>query len=248
MATTDAKVSVLVDSHITSTHNNEESDPDALFASLEAEDDSAFRAQRAQQLSVELAKLRPNHIASVTADLYKTLHSDDEVLRFTTAHEKTVVHFSHAEFNRCSVMDAHLKMIAEAHGKFDGSEDGEVRFAKVDVKDASFVVEKLGVRVLPCVVAFLEGVAKGRVVGFEGLGVWMGGGVKEDGMEVCRALEARLVEWALLGRRLLVNGADGLDEKSDEDEEEVKEKWRDARRGIQGRKQKPIDDDDDEWD
>jgi hypothetical protein len=38
------------------------------------------------------------------------------------------------------------------------------------VQDAPFFVEKLQVKVLPCVVVFLHGVAVDRIVGFDSLG------------------------------------------------------------------------------
>ena len=43
------------------------------------------------------------------------------------------------------------------------------RRPRVDVKDSPFLVEKLGARVLPCVIGFIDGQSVGRVVGFEGL-------------------------------------------------------------------------------
>ena len=46
----------------------------------------------------------------------------------------------------------------------------EARFIKIDVQNAPFLVVKLKVQVLPCVVCFVEGVSPGRVIGFEGLG------------------------------------------------------------------------------
>jgi hypothetical protein len=74
---------VLVDHHITS--SSIDADPDALFGGLDAEDDAAFRAARAQQLASELSKLRPNNsTTSSAAEAYITLRSDEEVLRFTT--------------------------------------------------------------------------------------------------------------------------------------------------------------------
>jgi hypothetical protein len=251
MANLDSRVSTLVDQHIAhhassnqgGQNTDVEDDTDALFAALEEEDDSAFRAARAQQLSEELKKYKPQGAPSleVTGRLepVRTLRSDDEVLRFTTENEKAVVHFLHAEFSRCGVMDRHLEVVASAQGRFDDRDEEKARFGRVDVKDTGFVVEKLGVRVLPCVVGFKEGVAVGRVVGFEGL-VWGG---REDGKEVTRSLEAKLVEWGLL-RRVVV-GRGEADGESDSDLENQKQH---GRRGIRARKQKVEEDDDDDWD
>jgi hypothetical protein len=244
--TSDARVSSLIDRHIASANaktssnhrsKDDDPDPDALFAELEAEDDSAFRAARAQQLASELSKLRPNNTAAqATADAYITLRSDEEVLRFTTNTEKCLLHFLHPEFARCAVMDSHLQKLAERHSQYN---DGEVKVGRVNVGDASFVVEKLGVRVLPCVIGFVTGVAKGRIVGFEG--VVFGG--RETGMAVTKAIEQMAIGWAVFERRLFVD-ADGGEGSASEEEEEVRKKS--SRRGIQGRKQ--VAEDDDEWD
>lgn len=235
-----AKVSSLIDRHIASDrHDKDDADTDALFAELEAEDDTAFRAARAQQLASELSKLRPNgSTAQTAAEAYITLASDDEVLRFTTNADKCLLHFLHPEFARCAVMDSHLQKLAERHSRYT---DGEVMVGRVNVKDASFVVDKLGVRVLPCVIGFVGGVAKGRIVGFEGVA----SGGRESGMDVTKAIEQTAIGWSVFERRLFVD-ADGGDGSASE-EEQTNTRRNAGRRGIQGRKQ-AVEDDDDEWD
>jgi hypothetical protein len=233
----DERVSALVDRHITS--SSDDADPDALFAELEAEDDTAFRAARAQQLASELSKLRPNNsTAPSAAEAYITLRSDEEVLRFTTDTEKCLLHFSHPEFARCAIMDSHLQKLAEKHSQYN---DGEVKVGRVDVRNANFVVEKLGVKILPCVIGFVGGVAKGRLVGFEGVAF----GGRENGIDVTKAIEQTAIGWTVFKRRLFVD-AEGDDGSEGEEEEELRRKS--GRRGIQARKQGVGDDDDDEWD
>lgn len=46
----------------------------------------------------------------------------------------------------------------------------DTRFVKIDVTNAPFLVTKLKVQVLPCVLSFIDGVNKDRILGFEGLG------------------------------------------------------------------------------
>ena len=229
--TSDPKVSSLVSRHIASA----EPDPDALFAELEAEDDTAFRAQRAQQLSSELARLRPNATVQQGADVYTTLKSDEEVLRFTTDAEKCILHFLHPDFARCAKMDLHLQKIAERHASYGG---GHTKLGRVNVGDCPFVVEKLGIQVLPCVIGYIHGVAKGRIVGFEG--VTSGG--NEQGVKVTRTIEATAVEWKVLPRRLLIE----IDDDTSESEPESKPR-KNGRRGIRDAK-KEVDGEDDDWD
>ena len=134
-------------------------------------------------------------------------------------------------------MDAHLQRLADRHGQYG---DGEVKIGRVSVQDASFVVEKLGVRVLPCVIGFIAGVAKGRIVGFEGVAF----GGREGTMQVTKEIEKRFVEWKICERRLLVETEAGVESESEEESEVRRKK---GRRGIQGKKQN-VEDEDDDWD
>ena len=240
----DAKVSSLIDRHLASSNvNDESSDTDALFAELEAEDDSSFRAARAQQLASQLSKSKPAaNITRNIGDIYTTLKSNEEVLRFTTENDKCVLHFLHPDFARCMVMDAHLMTLGQQHVDHGGV-GGAVMFARVDVKDAGFVVEKLGVRVLPAVIGFVGGVTTGRIVGFEGVS-WGG---KEEGMQVTREIEKVLLSWGVLERRLLLQNNVVVDDHSDS-EEEIQRLKAKGKRGIRGGTQRVGDDDDADWD
>ena len=211
----------------------DEEDADALLASLEEEDDSGYRAQRLQELKAEATKSGSNTMGKPQAS-FVTLKDDDETLRFSTEYERAVVHFFHPDFARCAAMDQHCQEIASKHAELGNA---DVAFGRVDVKTAPFVVEKLGIRVLPCVLGFVKGVVKGRVTGFEGI-AWGG---KESTTSVTHALEGKLVEWTILKKQLIEDG-DGSD-----DEQVEEKKPHNGRRGISGKKQQDIDEDDD-WD
>ena len=79
-----------------------------------------------------------------------------------TGSDNCVVHFFHKDFERCRIVDRHLAELARRH--FD------TRFFKINAVEAPFFVDKLGVKVLPCVLMFQNGIAIDRIVGFEGLG------------------------------------------------------------------------------
>lgn len=214
-----------------------EEDDDAILAELEEEDDSSYRAQRFKEIEGDLASLKPANTLAAQEAIYSTLKNDDEVLRFTTEHERALVHFFHTDFTRCNTMDSHCEQIARKHSEYG---DADVAFGRVNVKEASFVVEKLNIRVLPCVIGFVKGVVKGRVTGFEGI-CWDG---KEGSTTVTRALEEALVDWTIVRKRYFF-GHD--DDQDDSDEETSRPRQSTSRRGIQGRKQQ-ITDDDDDWD
>lgn len=256
MAAIDPKVASVLDRNHSA--DPDDLDEDALLEALEQEDDSAYRAQRVEQLHAEFASAKDAIRSSqqpsssggvVTSNLYPTLPDDQAVLDFTTSESsagRCVLHFFHPDFSRCSVMDTHLETLAGRHY--------EVRFARVDVGNAPFVVEKLGVRVLPCVIGFKDGVGVERVVGFEGLGS-KGTDAISDFRTV--VLERRLSAKGVLVREKLGDESRNMSRSDDEEEEEEDDgsdyddnRGVGKRRGIRSRNTKPSRDDeeDDDWD
>jgi len=59
-------------------------------------------------------------------------------------------------------MDKHLTKLAPKYFN--------TRFLRVFVENIPWLVEKLAIKVLPCVICFVDGVTKDRLVGFEELG------------------------------------------------------------------------------
>ncbi|KAJ5693361.1 hypothetical protein N7462_002784 [Penicillium macrosclerotiorum] len=229
-----------------------DSDDEALFAALENEDDASYRDQRIQQLNAEFASSKTNrtannssHPAGAGASLvhnssFPTLGHDQAVLDFTTSTTRCVVHFAHADFARCGVMDARLEELAGRHH--------EVRFARVDVRNTPFLVEKLGIRVLPCVIGFKDGVGVERVVGFEGLG--------ERGFDGTEGFSVQTLEKRLLFKGVLLQAKFSSEDNEDVEVEEGSDSDDGASRRRGGLRQgKTIrsgtsrnDDDDDDWD
>ena len=229
--------------------NGHDDDTDAIFAELEAEaDDTSSRAYqlRLNELQAEAGNSSANGSAGLPAtgarqDSYPNLRSDDETLRFTTEHERAVVHFRHPDFARCSIMDEHLDRIAQRHNYAESSGE-EIAFARVDVSSTPFIVEKLSIRVLPCVIGFAKGIVKGKVVGFEGI-CWDG---REKDIRVSKALEDRLYEWKLVKQKMLVDEHD-TDSDGEGEDEFAEARGINVRRGIKNAKQK-VTDEADEWD
>ncbi|KZV76132.1 thioredoxin-like protein [Peniophora sp. CONT] len=93
---------------------------------------------------------------------YTEVTDEKEVIRITANEPRCIVHFYHSNFRRCEIMDKHLSALAP---KYFGT-----RFMRVFVESVPFLVEKLGIKVLPCVISFVNGVTKDRIVGFEELG------------------------------------------------------------------------------
>ncbi|KAF1850967.1 thioredoxin-like protein [Cucurbitaria berberidis CBS 394.84] len=207
MAQLDSKVASIVDRAT----RDDDSDEDGLIASLE--DDSeldAFREQRLQQLHAEYS--RAQQLKASEHGTYTEIKDEKALMNITTSTKLCVVHFFKPDFNRCRVMDTHLESLATSHY--------EARILKINVDNCPFLVTRLGIQVLPCVIAFIDGVGADRIIGFEGLG-------RTSESFTTRDLEARLIRANVLARNKV----------NDEDE----------RRRVQKSKAKQQEDEEDDW-
>ncbi|GBE79667.1 GTPase inhibitor [Sparassis latifolia] len=147
-------------------HDDDRSDDDEeeLFAQLEAEieNDSnvGLREQGMDRLKREMEKLKSMRESG--HGRYDEITDEQEVIRTSAREPRCIIHFYHSNFHRCLIMDKHLAKLAP---KYFGT-----RFIRVFVENVPWLVEKLGVKVLPCVICFVDGVSKDRVIGFEDLG------------------------------------------------------------------------------
>ncbi|KAF2755911.1 thioredoxin-like protein [Pseudovirgaria hyperparasitica] len=190
-------------------------DEDALIASLEKDEDaslSAFRERRLQQLHEEVNRAKA--LRSSDHGTFLEVKDEKSLMDITTQTKLCVVHFFKPDFNRCGIMDRHLETLAPKHY--------DTRFLRINVENAPFLVTKLKVQVLPCVIAFMDGKQVDRIIGFEGLGYTQDSFTTKD-------LESRLLEANVLVRSKL-------------GDEEA------ARRGFQPKKQVTEYEDDDDWD
>lgn len=74
-----------------------------------------------------------------------------------------VVHFFDASFATCKLMDERLTQLAERHFN-------TTHFVRIAAKDAPFLTARLQIQVLPCVIAYVNGTEKKRLLGFGELG------------------------------------------------------------------------------
>ncbi|EJU06474.1 thioredoxin-like protein [Dacryopinax primogenitus] len=93
---------------------------------------------------------------------YTELTEEKDVIQTSAKEPLCVIHFYHRDFRRCKIMDSHLEALAP---NYPGT-----RFLRVLVENVPFLVDRLQIKVLPCVVCFVKGVTKDRLVGFEQLG------------------------------------------------------------------------------
>jgi len=187
-------------------------DEDALIAELE-EDESdgpmdALREKRLQQLHAEMTRART--MRETQHGTYQEIKDEKELMSITTSTKLCVVHFMKPDFHRCQLMDARLAVLAEKH--FD------TRIVSINVENAPFLVVKLGIQVLPCVISFKGGVGVDRIIGFEGVGYNL------DNITV-KELEAKLLDCGVLVRAKITG---------------------DERRKVE--REIDIDENDDDWD
>ncbi|TBU32845.1 GTPase inhibitor [Dichomitus squalens] len=141
-----------------------EIDDDDIFAELEAEiendSSAAFREHGMEQLKREMEQLQK--MKSVGHGQYREVTDEKEVVQLSANEPRCVIHFFHHKFKRCEIMDKHLQRLAP---KYFGT-----LFIRVFVENVPWLVERLGVKVLPCVMTFINGTSKDRFIGFEDLG------------------------------------------------------------------------------
>ncbi|KAK4539793.1 hypothetical protein LTR36_010327 [Oleoguttula mirabilis] len=210
----DPTVAHVLDNHARNATDSD--DEDALIAQLEDDDDtagpfSALREKRLEQLHAEMTRAKA--MRTTQHGTYTEIKDEKQLMDITTSTKLCVVHFMKTDFGRCRYMDEKLRVLAEKH--FD------TRFVSIGVDNAPFLVVKLGIQVLPCVIGFRGGVGVERIVGFEGIGY------KPDSFTVSE-LEERL-----LGSGLVVR---------------AKMTKEDDRRRIQQARQEVEDENGDDWD
>lgn len=144
--------------------------------------------------------------------------SEGEFLEVVTKTERVVCHFFHKDFERCRIMNKHLKILAPKYFT--------TRFCKLHGPDAPFFVAKLQVQMLPCVILFVNGVAVDRVIGFDELG-------KKDDFKT-EDLESRFISAGVIQKQK-------VQQADDEDDE----RCRNVRKGLADMARKMADSDED---
>jgi len=169
-----------------SKHDNELDDDDPIFAQLEEEiandDDLVVREKGLKILKEELE--RAKKMQENSHGRYTEIMDEKELIRLSSREPRCVIHFYHSKFKRCEIMDKHLAKLAPKHYK--------TRFIRVFVENIPWLVEKLGIKILPCVICFIDGVSRDRVVGFEELG-------NADGFDTA-ILELRLLQSGVISK------------------------------------------------
>ncbi|KAI9488934.1 thioredoxin-like protein [Zychaea mexicana] len=138
-------------------------DDEALFEELEKEEENeiaSLRERRIKEIQQEFE--RRQTMGENSHGEFTEITNEKEFMNITTSSKYVVGHFFHDDFRRCKIMDTHLETLCKKHY--------QTRFIKINVSNCPFLVEKLSIRVLPCVMAWVDGYAQTKIVGFDDLG------------------------------------------------------------------------------
>jgi len=141
-------------------HEEEEEDSDEEWLDQDPELD-AIRQRRIQELKSKQEK-HAEHMALGHGEI-RTITQDEFLPECTGKSEYVGVHFFHSEFERCKIMDHHLKIVAPLHTT--------CKFLRMDAEKCPFFVQKLKIKTLPTLIIFREGKIVDQLMGFEGLAV-----------------------------------------------------------------------------
>ena len=199
---------------IDNNNNSDDSDDDddsEYDHLLEDDNDelTSIRMARLAQLKAQQTQHATN--LSLGHGQLRTITESEFLSECTGSSKYVIVHYYNDEFERCKIMDFHLKIVAEQHV--------EAKFLRLDATKAPFFVSKFRVRTLPTLFVYEEGKEIGRLIGFDGLTSGNGGG--SYGINNCtkKADEwhtGKLQEW------LASTGAIKYEKPTEEIEEEMK--------------------------
>lgn len=161
-----------------------------MIHSSEQESDLLLSDEEDGEFLRELAHRRMKAMKSANSNremIYGTLYHcshEREIVEATACIPSLVIHFTSPEFKRCKIMTEHLIELARMYEC--------TRFMEIRAQEAPFLVAKMSIKVLPCVICIVDALAVDRIVGFEGLG-------GTDEFET-KALEERLKKCKVLGK------------------------------------------------
>ncbi|ORX58802.1 thioredoxin-like protein [Hesseltinella vesiculosa] len=186
-------------------------DDEALFAELEKDDDhflSSLREQRLQAIQQEFTRRKV--MEESQHGLLTEIESEKEFMDTTLKEKYMVGHFYHSDFRRCKIMDQHLQTLANDYM--------DTRFVKISVENAPFLVEKLQIQVLPCVIGWVDGYIKTKLVGFDELGNTDGFSTQRLASQFSQAGVIRKKEAATAQGKKSIFQSGNADSEDDEDD------------------------------
>lgn len=140
----------------------DDDDDDEFDHLLNDDEDNELQALRQARIAElkQQQSLRAQHVSLGHGSL-RTITQDEFLPECTGSSRYVCVHYYHDDFERCKIMDYHLKIIAPEHL--------EAKFLRIDAAKTPFFVNKLCIKTLPALLVFESGKEIGRLTGFDGL-------------------------------------------------------------------------------
>ncbi|KAH3679088.1 hypothetical protein WICMUC_001284 [Wickerhamomyces mucosus] len=137
-------------------------DEDGILELLENDEEftSKYRESRIEQFNQQLKNIKKN-VEEKSFGNVETLLSEDQVIKSTTNNRHVVLHFYHENFPKCLQMDSKLQTLSQKHL--------QTKFIRIKAEDAPFLVTRLKIKILPCVILYINGIESNRIVGFDKL-------------------------------------------------------------------------------
>ena len=128
---------------------------------LDEDDFEALRQRRRAQLQQKLRK--EQDWKQLGHGVYTDLGTDPkDFFAAAKKSERMIVHFYRPTTARCEIVDAHFARLAPEHL--------ESRFVKIDAEKSPFLVERLGIILMPTIVLIKDGKTEHSLRGFDELG------------------------------------------------------------------------------
>jgi thiol-disulfide isomerase/thioredoxin len=144
------------------TDKGNEAEDDCDFDDEFDDDDQAVEAFRQRRLAeMKKAHVKVDESKAKGHGEVRTISQDEFLPECTGSSKYVAVHFFHKDFERCKIMDHHLKIMAPLHMS--------CKFVRIDAENAPFFVAKLAIKTLPTLLVFKDGETIDRLMGFEGL-------------------------------------------------------------------------------
>lgn len=119
-----------------------------------------WHSARLEQLKEEFKKEQTQR--SVSGHGEYTQMDEKDMLKRACNEESMVIHFFSTQFERCGILDEHLKRIAPKHA--------ETLIVKCDAKKSPFLVNKWKIRTLPSICIIVGGYLVDKIIGFDDFG------------------------------------------------------------------------------
>jgi thiol-disulfide isomerase/thioredoxin len=103
-----------------------------------------------------------NNVSFVTYNRYMELTDTKEFFNAAKKSQKMIAHFYRSVTPRCQIVDAHMERLAQQHL--------EARFVKIDAEKNPFLVERLGIILMPTIVLIKDGKTEHAIHGFDEFG------------------------------------------------------------------------------